>query len=393
MKIPHYKKFLEARLINDVAARYPEPMREPFIWFANYVRERCHSNVDLVADQTKKMGFPTTEGTFSKILIGRWNTDSKNRPLKNPITNLENFLQIIDRLRSHDRAASLMGKVPFIKTSAWDKIEAYIEVRRAKDAICKFGIILGPTGAQKGACAKHYCRENNHGACSYFEAPYKPSLREFRMTLGSAFGCHVRHTDRERNARIKEGINETRTLYIANIQRLYIPGRGWYQDVFNWLQETQEVTDCTVILEGVLEFQNDLRLGQEQGYFEQFEGRCGGDFLILPPFPPASDLYAIGEAFGLERDAKTLKLLDKIVHERGRIRRLFHILQKAKRVANVEGADMTLDHVREVYEDMPINAPIPDEDEPIIDGEMPTRGLLPAINNRQSTIRNPQSAI
>jgi hypothetical protein len=365
MKTPQYQQFLDQRQINIIALKYPEEMQSHFIWLAGYVRDKCFGNVDVLEKQIHNLGFNTTGGSIAKILIGRW-ISNKAGLAHAPIISYPNFRQIVDRLRSMDRASSLMGKVPFIKTSAWQKISDYIDERRAKDAICKFGIILGPTGSQKGACAKHYCIENNHGACSYFEAPFKPSVREFRSTLAKAFGVDYRASDREKAARLKEAINETRTIYIANIQRLYVPNAGWYQEIFNWLQEMQEATDCTVILEGVLEFQSSLQLGKEAGYFEQFEGRCGGDFLILPKYPPADDLFAIGKAFGLAETKSTLALLDAIVRERGRIRRLFHILQKAQRVANVQKEALTLDHIREVYEDTPINVVLENDDSAIV---------------------------
>jgi hypothetical protein len=59
-------------------------------------------------------------------------------------------------------------------------------------------------------------------------------------------------------------------------------------------------------------------------------------------------------------------LLDAIVRERGRIRRLFHILQKAQRVANVQKEALTLDHIREVYEDTPINVVLENDDSAIV---------------------------
>lgn len=357
-KTPQYQKFLDERQAVATSCKYPEPMQKAFIWLVSYLRGPCLGNIDILEKQVHNLGFRTTAGTLTKVIVGRWNQDSKGN-VTAPIISLQNFLQIVDKLRGQEKTARLMGSVPFIKTSVWQQVSDYIDERRAKDAVCKFGIILGPTGSQKGACAKHYCIENNHGACNYFEAPYKASMREFRTTLARAFGCNIRASDREKSAQLKEAINETRTLYIANIQRLYTRGRDWDQEIFNWLQEIQEATNCTVILEGVLEFQRDLQFGREAGYFEQFEGRCGGDMLILPPYPPAEDLFAIGAAFGLAQDKATLKLLDAIVRQRGRIRRLFHVLQKSKRIANAQGDALTLDHVREVWSDLPINVDVP----------------------------------
>lgn len=379
-KTPQYQQYLDARVINTISCRYPAEMQTEFVWLANYLRDGCSGNIDILMRQIANLGFKTTDGTIAKVIIGRWNRDSKNN-VTAPIISIQNFLQIVDRLRKQARVSAMMGKVPFIPTSAWRNFEAYIDERRAEDAVCKMGVILGPTGSQKGACAKHYCVLHNHGTSSYFEAPFKPSVRLFRTSLAVAYGGNkmLRASDGEKHAYLCETINKTRVLYIANVQRLYMPGKGWYQDIFNWLHEMQEKTDCTVILEAVSDFQKDLQLGREAGFFEQFEGRCGGDFLILPQYPPAEDLYAIGAAFGLPEQKQVLKVLDEIVHQRGRIRRLFHVLQKAKRVASGQNEPLNLDHVREVWEDLPINV------EPPVESAEVGRDV-PSAPNRVSTI-------
>lgn len=361
-KIPAYKRRLSSKDIIETRTLFPEEMREPFTWLAEYLRDECHAEVDVLEAIIREVGLPTTAGTIAKLICGRWDTDAAGTKTT-PIISARNFIQLVDRVRKQARLKRVQGQIEFVETSAWQLISDYIEVRRAENAVCKFGMILGPTGSQKGACEKHYCLLNNHGACTYIEAPDSPSISKFTRTITRAFGVSQAFSISRQLVELEDSINRTRTLIIANIQRLYRPNAGWYQPVFNWLQTTQERTNCTIILEAAVQsdFCAALRKGREFGYFEQFVGRCGGEFLVLPDYPPAGDLLAIGAAFGLlpspggegrgegerKREKQTLALLEEIARREGRIRTLFHTLQKAARVANGGKQKLTLDHVRD----------------------------------------------
>src|SRR5689334_13561629 len=85
----------EITKLEAIAQTYPAEMREPFIWFASYVREVCNKNLNLLQAQVKELGHSTTSDTFSKILRGRWNTNADNQPLSSPVMNLNGFLEVV----------------------------------------------------------------------------------------------------------------------------------------------------------------------------------------------------------------------------------------------------------------------------------------------------------
>lgn len=351
MKIPAYKKRLTSKLIAETAAVYPVEIRENFVWLAEYLRDECRAEMDLLEMQIHDLGLPTTGSTISKMICGLWNRrlddDGNWQPLDTPIISLRTFNSLVSRLRAQAKLKRVQGKVEFVETSAWRSICDYIEVRRAENSICKIGLILGPTGSQKGACEQHYCHLNNHGTCRYIESPDSPSMSKFIRSVSRTFAVPQYYSLSRQLVEIEDSINKTRTLIFANIQRLYRPNAGWYQPVFNWIQTTQERSGCTMILEAAVssDFAAALRAGREQGYFEQFIGRCGGEFLILPDYPPEEDLCAIAASFGLNLDKSGLKLFEKIARREGRVRTLFHILQKAVRLAGKQ--KLTLNAVRE----------------------------------------------
>ncbi len=364
VKVPKFQLHLEDATLEAHAKTYPESMRENFLWLGVYLREKCARNLDVLESLLHKLGYKTTGGTISKIICGRWNKDTEGNTTP-PIIGIANFNQQIEALREYARRAEMAGKVPFIETETWEELRDYVDVRRAPDQICKFGMVIGPTGSQKTACAKQYVTRNNHGTCVHLEAPDSGSMAKFITDLAACYGVSVWSNTAAKRARIRENVNETKCLFVDNIQRLYKESAGWNQPIFNFLQKLQDDTNCTIILMCVPEFELTLRTGQEAGYFEQFEGRCGGkdEFLVMPKFTPRGDLLRIASAFKLQNAEKHMPLLEKLSRERGRIRVLFNVLQKAKRRAEHEGSTvLRVAHLRAVLETTSLATLVKEED-------------------------------
>jgi hypothetical protein len=364
VKVPKFRLHLEDATLEAHAQTYPEAMRDSFVWLGCYLRDKCARNLDVLEATIQKLGFKTTGGTVSKIITGRWAKDSEGNDTA-PIMSLTNFNQLVDSLRNHARLAEMAGKVSFIETETWEEFRDYVDVRRAIDQVCKFGMIVGPTGSQKTACRKEYILRNNHGSCVGLEAPDTGSMSKFVTDLAACYGVSIWASSQAKRARISENVNETKCIFVDNIQRLYKPNAGWNQPIFNFLQKLQDDTNCTIILECVPEFELTLRGGRESGYFEQFEGRCGGrdEFLILPDFTPREDLLRIAAAFKLQDASRHIALLEKLSRERGRVRVVFNVLQKAKRRAEREGSkQLRAAHLRAVLETTSLAALVKDEE-------------------------------
>jgi hypothetical protein len=297
--------------------------------------------VSALCSIVKKRGWDTHETTFSRILRGKLFDDNNQ-----PCIKLKTLEQIVQGLRQEALLAQLSGRVPFIETTTWKDFSDYIDFKRGPDTVCKFGLIIGPTGSQKTACARQYQIRNNHGACVHIESPETPTMGKFITKLGRAYGVSEFHNLEKKRERINECVNDRSTIIVDNIQRMYRDRRGWDQPIFNYLQQLQDDTNCTIILLCVPEFELTLSRGMDKGYFEQFEGRVGGqsEFLVLGEYAPSDDVLMIAQAFGLAEADKHLGELDQIARRRGRIRILFNALQKAKRAAG--NSALTMKHVR-----------------------------------------------
>jgi hypothetical protein len=340
---------LDDATVARVTALYPDNVREDVVWLAAYCRQQCNGRLDLLVDHARKKGFKqVSKNYFYKVLSGRYFTVDKDGGI---VGSVDNFSAIAGALRAGVLLAERAGRTPFIETGTWELIRDYIDVRRMPDAICKFGVIIGPTGGQKTECGRHYCHLNNHGKCVHLEAPAMCSMMEFLTDLTDCYGGSKQASSAVKMRDISNVVTEKHLILVDNVQRLYRKGSGGDQPVFNYLQKLQDKTGCAIIfMVAAIEQAWLIKDGVEKGYFEQFEGRAGGrdSFLVLDDYTPKADLRQIAHAYEMPDadEEPTLAYLDKLARKPGRCRILFDALQKAKRKSG--GRPVTMELIKEV---------------------------------------------
>jgi DNA transposition AAA+ family ATPase len=328
----------------------PENLRNDFLWLGCFMRDRCNNSLGILETKIAEVGLNISVSVISKIINGLWQHDAQGNRTGAPLLSEKKFLDLVSRLRKQDQFASMAGQVPFIETETWDKLKQYIDIRRAEQRVCKFGLIIGATGSQKTACLKQYALRNNHGKVVHLEAPDTASMSRFVTELALCYGVGRNKKRHEKELAVFENVNKTKTLIIDNLQRLFRPQQGWNQPILSFLQKLQDDTGCTVILCCVPESELVQR---GHGYFEQFEGRCGGreEFLWLPNFTQPEEVEQIAAAFKLKDAGKHVDFLLALARSRGRIRVLFNVLQLAKQLAEADGRNhITMADITEVRE-------------------------------------------
>lgn len=335
------------------ALLYPEELREPYVWLGCYLREECSREYDILTDRAKKIGITFDKTTWSKVLRGKWNRDANDQLVETPVVALPKLLKAIDSLRKDARVKEQGGRVPFIETATTKSIFDYVDKKRSPDRVCKFGVVIGETGNQKTAAFKEYCRQNNHGACVWLDAPETPSVYKFKTDLAVRYGRPAEESLPKKEHAIRRAINERKTIIVENVQRLYDPKLEGRQLIFDYLQKLQEESGCTIIISFTPTFEKTFTAGRARGFFEQFEGRAGGSktFLRLPEYPPEEDVLTIGRAFKLASAEKHLDYLTALTHQPGRIRILFETLQEAKIRAERRKETLTLEHLKYVRDE------------------------------------------
>lgn len=336
-------------------AHYPEELRQPVMWLAWYIREKCNGDVgNLWHLATETLDIPTDKTNWNRILRGQWNRDNRGEPLNTPIISLAKLIKHIELIRDYERRTEQQGVIPFVMTPTAQSIFNYIDSRRVPGRVNKFGLIYGYTGTQKTATFREYARRNNHGACVWLECSSNGSMADFKIRLATRYGGSVHDSASRAHRRIIETVRSSeRTIIVDNAQSAYRDRREAQQPIFNWLREIQEETNCTVILSVTAEFHQKLSDRLLSGYFEQFEGRCGGKkgFLRLPDYPTEEDVEAFAQAFAIEDYREDLDLLVAIAQQPGRVRYLFEVFQQAKRKAEHRKRKLTMDLIRDILAD------------------------------------------
>jgi len=334
------------------AANLPAEMREDFLWLGAFLRDACHRDIEVLATRARALGVQHDKTTWSRILRGKWGRDAEGNETS-PVISQANFLKAVRLLRSDERVREMAGKVPFIETSITKQIFNFVDGKRAPERVNRFGVVVGQTGSQKTASYKEYCRRNNHGMCSWVEAPENGSMVEFISSLAVRYGSSPQEGYQRLRFKVFQAFNDTKTIIVDNVQRLYKEKNGHNQPVFDFLSRLQDERGGTIILSITPVFERTLLEGLAKGFFEQFEGRAGGrtNFLRLPDVPPEEDVLTIAKAFGLKDADKHLDFLVKISREPGRIRRLFEDLQQAKVRAEMGKRPLTLSLVKMVRDE------------------------------------------
>ena len=314
------------------STHYPEPARESAAYLFQFMHERCNGSPALVAEILRKLNpqdYPDKEQYVYQVTTGRYFRQGAGR------LAVENLVELAQRLRQWDLLEQSRGRIAFNEQLRnWKLVRDYVDRKRDRGAVCKFGAIQGDTGEGKSACCAHYQLLNNHGQTVMLEAPSIPSLPRFLMKLGAAYNITRGLSTNERLIEIEKNVNDTRCIIIQNIQKLYNRKAGPNQPIFNYLQELQDDTSCSIIVTWTPTFRDELTNGRDSKYFAQFVSRLGGidDVLVLKR-PNKADLLSILEQFEITDTKDALRIIAPWAFEAGAYRLIYERLRKAKLLA------------------------------------------------------------
>jgi len=255
-------------------AHYPDRAKPAAAYIFQFLHKRCNGSPALVANILKKLDadrYQNKENYIYQVTSGRYFRQASGEKA------IDAVVEIADSLRKYDVNAEQAGKVSFNeKLSVWREVRDYIDRKRARDCVCKFGAIEGATGTGKTAATKHHQILNNHLTTVRFEAPSHPSLSRFISKLGACYNVSGSKSTNEKIIQVEANVNDTRCIIIENVQKLYNPKHGHNQAIFSYLQELQDDTDCTIMMTWTPVFRKQLINGPDARYFEQFVSRVGG---------------------------------------------------------------------------------------------------------------------
>lgn len=346
----------EDHAIEAEAAKLPDKMRELYVWLKTYTRDQCGRDLNALVGKLRPLGVTTDITNWSRILKGRWNLDTNNEECT-PCISEKSFINNVTAVKEHIRLEVLEGAMPFVETSIWNTIRLYVEKKRRKDRVNRFGQIIGPTGLQKTASYKELAQRDR--MIKWLEAPDNGSIGEFVSRLCMKVGGGNNLNYRAARNKLFQNLTREHCVIVDNTQDLVREaeelkrmGKTTYkQPAYDFMRSLQDETGCTIIWsitpdkEEQMFNQRDI---SQMIYNEQFEGRFGGldGALWLPNYSPKKDVIMFAEELSFQFDPdKHGERLHEISKERGRIRRYLEILQEAQDLAKQDGARPSMKHI------------------------------------------------
>lgn len=333
-------------------ARMPDgELRDAVTWLKRHCRDRHNRDVARLMKECRLRGISTDSTNYIRVLKGQWKWDADGNEVDAPCIARERLLTEIRALRESIRIEFLTGRVPFFETSVFTTIDNYVRKLRRTDWVNKFGMIIGATGTQKSACFKEIKLRDEDGNVRYIESPEAGRFSEFITEVAYAFGERRANSHTRKKIKIYESVTADTCLIIDNTQDLAklvkdADALDKQQPAFSFLRRLQDITGCTIIW-SITPDREDMLIGKNFGYMEQFIGRMGGreNLLRLTDYPPMRDLITIAEGMGM-KDAEDhrdeIRLLGRLP---GRIRTFFTAIQEGKTMADTDEEAFTWAHV------------------------------------------------
>lgn len=326
----------------EAIAQYPESVKEDVVYIAQTLAERYDGDTKAMAADLKHVKLDRSESWFYKLVSGKYMQDGV-------FTAGETTVAAIAKALREIAAGNFVGGIiPHTETDNVKIVRAAIDAARFRGNVCKWVLIVGPTGSQKSHSVMNYAY--THEECFYVEAPDKPNATELIRRLARVAKCPKNENKKEW---LEDSIRENSVVIIDNAQRIYDARRGLAQPVFSYLQTLQDSSRCVMVLVFVDEATGEdsltrIMLGKDRGYFEQLIGRAGGvDRIVrLSTLTSDADLLAFAKSAGFKDAAlrrEILPVLRGLAKREGKVRIALKALQEAARAAFAQRRDVNLE--------------------------------------------------
>ena len=206
--------------------------------------------------------------------------------------------------------------------------------------------IVGPTGRGKTYAARYWQALNNHGRTRYIRMSSSASRTSLIYALCDAAGTGFRgYKNCELEQRIFGSLSRRNVLIIDEAGHL-IPRGTSPASALELIRDIKDITGCGVCLIFTDVYLEQIRLGAQRRYFEQFIGRLEKTYHI-PDQPEKAEVAAVLRSY-VEKPSRELLTLayDSARAGDGKLRTLFRDLDRALLLADTEGHELTADDLR-----------------------------------------------
>jgi hypothetical protein len=208
--------------------------------------------------------------------------------------SVENLCEAIHTFRRRVEETNARNSTAFIETRLFRQIE---KICRYTFENKRISFIFGRTQTGKSRNTNEYARRHNHGETKYFRVPAGGNFRDFLMEMAEVLGLSGGMKSYELQRRIMNCFDERTLLMVDELEQCLESKSG--MRILDSSARFGTGAKCGVVGIGAPSFRRAL--SQSTGLNEtlgKFAGR-GVRTIILPSLPPAADLNAFADAFGL----------------------------------------------------------------------------------------------
>ena len=215
----------------------------------------------------------------------------------------------------------------------------------ARDYSCGTAVV-GPTGRGKTYTARYWQALNNHGRTRYVRMSSSASRSSLIYALCDAAGTGFRgYKNSELEQRIFSSLSRRNVLIIDEAGHLIPTGSG-KASALELVRDIQDITGCGVCLIFTDVYLEQIKLGPNRRYFEQFVSRLEKTYRI-PEQPEKNEVAAVVKSYTEKPSRELLTLAyDSARAGDGKLRTLFRDLDRASLLADTEGHELTADDLR-----------------------------------------------
>ena len=300
---------------------YPVAEQEQLEWLWGYLSVNLRRQVKLLE---RELGVPYRD--IYSAFTGR---------------PTERYAEILRR--SAELKANEIAHLRLVETPVTAGILETLDYTRDYSAMTA---IVGPTGRGKTYAARYWQALNNHGRTRYIRMSSSAGRTSLIYALCDAAGTGFRgYKNCELEQRIFGSLSRRNVLIIDEAGHL-IPRGTSPASALELIRDIKDITGCGVCLIFTDVYLEQIRLGAQRRYFEQFIGRIEKTYHI-PDQPEKAEVAAVLRSY-VEKPSRELLTLayDSARAGDGKLRTLFRDLDRALLLADTEGHELTADDLR-----------------------------------------------
>jgi DNA transposition AAA+ family ATPase len=267
----------------------PEDQRALVRWSFDYAREKGWSWAETSHQ------FNCSRTTLYRVWADKYRYDAKH-PRAGERVPLDSLCADLVKVRRKMEELDAIGRLPFVETSAWHKINKVCETAMDSNSVA---MIYGESQIGKTECLNEFRRRNNHGTTKLVRMPASAGVQLVMREFARACRISPESNFDKLRDRVFRAVDHTNLVLVDEVHQAFVSyQRTATLKVMEVMRELHDRTGCALVLCGTRVWRDQLETGPYAQFLKQLRRR-GALELQLPDSAPVADLVLIARHYGL----------------------------------------------------------------------------------------------